>query len=96
MTSNSNTNSINDTKQRLDETLSRLLKSSEALSYEAVVKDLLDEHAQGVFSRIVTRLFITADIVYESLTKDQLLPILSIVATIVFIVGAGYFMSYLV
>lgn len=29
---------INDTKQRLEETISRLLKSTEALSYEAVVK----------------------------------------------------------
>lgn len=33
---------------------------------------------------------------YESLTKDQLLPALSIIATILFIVGAGYFMAYLV
>lgn len=33
----SDENSFNDTRQRLDDTISRLLKTSEALSYEAVV-----------------------------------------------------------
>lgn len=87
---------MNDTKQRLEETIMRLLKSSEALTYEAVVKDLLDEHAQGIFAKIVLKLLIMADIVYEGMTRDQILPAISIVGTVVFIIGAGYFMAYLV
>lgn len=56
----------------------------------------MDEHAQGIFTKIITKLLIMADIVYEGMTRDQILPAISIVGTIVFIVAAGYFMSYLV
>ncbi|KAB0795064.1 hypothetical protein PPYR_11903 [Photinus pyralis] len=87
---------LNDTVSKLETTISRLLKSSEALTYEALVTDLFDEHAKGIFGRIVTKLLIFSERLYEGLSKDQILPVLSIVGTIVFIVGVGYFMAYLV
>lgn len=87
---------LNDTVSKLETTISRLLKSSEALTYEALVTDLFDEHAKGIFGRIITKLLIFSERLYEGLNRDQILPILSIVATIVFIVGVGYFMAYLV
>lgn len=56
----------------------------------------MDEHAQGIFTKIITKLLIMADIVYEGMTKDQLLPAISIAGTVIFIIAAGYFMAYLV
>jgi len=59
-------------------------------------QDLIDEHAQGIMSRILTKLFQTADFFRDNITKDQLLPVLSVVATILLIVAVGYILSYLV
>lgn len=85
----------NETRDRLESTIQRLLHSSEALTYEAVVKELIDEHAQGLMSRILTKLLIAADFLRDNMTKDQLLPVLSVFATIFFIAILGYTMAYL-
>lgn len=87
---------INDTTQKLENTLSRLLKSSEALTYEAFVKELFDEHAKGIFGRIITKLVMMTGSLYDSLDKEQLLPALSVLGTMIFIVILGYIMAYLV
>ncbi|XP_071446764.1 dnaJ homolog subfamily C member 16 isoform X1 [Hetaerina americana] len=86
----------NETRDQLEATIQRLLHASEALSYEAVVKELIDEHAQGVMTRIINKLLIMAEFLKDSVTKDQLLPAISVVATVLFIVAGGYVMSYLV
>ncbi|XP_066997779.2 dnaJ homolog subfamily C member 16 [Anabrus simplex] len=86
----------NETRDRLESTIQRLLHASEALSYEAVIKELIDEHAQGIVSRIVSKLLLAADFLKDNLTKDQLLPVLSVLATVSFIVIVGYIMTYLV
>ncbi|XP_063228337.1 dnaJ homolog subfamily C member 16 isoform X2 [Bacillus rossius redtenbacheri] len=85
----------NETRERLEATIQRLLHDSEALSYEAVVQELIDEHAQGILTRILTKLLLTADFLKDNVTKDQLLPVISVVVTVVFVVIAGYIMSYL-
>jgi DnaJ family protein C protein 16 len=59
-------------------------------------QELIDEHAQGIMSKILTKLLQTADFFRDSITKDQLLPVLSIVATILFVVAGGYILSYIV
>ncbi|XP_025835786.1 dnaJ homolog subfamily C member 16-like [Agrilus planipennis] len=89
-------NDLNETVNKLETTISKLLKSSEALTYEAFVKDLFDEHAKGIFGRIFAKLMMFSESVYEGLSKDQVLPALSVVGTVVFIVAVGYFMAYLV
>jgi DnaJ family protein C protein 16 len=89
-------NNLNQTTQKLDSTISRLLRSSEALTYEASVNDLFDEHAKGIFGRIATKVGTFMESVYDGLSKDQILPALSIIGTIVFILAVGYFMAYLV
>ncbi|GFG31560.1 hypothetical protein Cfor_00470 [Coptotermes formosanus] len=86
----------NETRDHLESTIQRLLRASGALSYEAVIKELIDEHAQGIMSRILTKLLQTAEFFRDNMTKDQLLPLLSIVATILFIVAGGYILSYVV
>ncbi|KAF2899439.1 hypothetical protein ILUMI_06735 [Ignelater luminosus] len=87
---------LNDTVHKLENTISRLLKSSEALSYEAFVKDLFDEHAKGIIGRIITKLLVFSERIYDGLNKEQILPVLSIVGTVIFIIAVGYFMAYLV
>lgn len=86
---------LNDTAHKLESTITRLLRTSEALSYEAFVKDLFDEHAKGIIGRFITKLVIFSGSVYDSLDKSQILPALSVLGTIVFILVVGYFMNYL-
>ncbi|KAJ1527591.1 hypothetical protein ONE63_007554 [Megalurothrips usitatus] len=86
----------NDTKSNLESTIQRLLQSNAALSGEAIVKELIDEHAQGMVTRMVNKLLLTADFLKESIGKDQILPAISVLGTILFIIGGGYLMAYLV
>lgn len=86
----------NDTKIHLESTIHRLLQSNAALAGEAVVKELIDEHAQGMVTRMVNKLMLTADFFRESIRKDQILPALSVLGTILFIIVVGYLLSYLV
>jgi DnaJ family protein C protein 16 len=68
----------------------------EAEFQDLLFQDLIDEHAQGMMSRILMKLLQTADFFRDNITKDQLLPLLSILATILFIVAGGYVLSYIV
>lgn len=87
---------LNETSQKLDSTISRLLRTSEALTNEAFVKDLFDEHAKGVFGRIASRVGHFLEAIYDGLSKEQILPAVSIIGTVIFILIVGYFMTYLV
>jgi DnaJ homolog subfamily C member 16 len=46
--------------------------------------------------RILNKIFITTEYLRDNVTKEQLLPALSVIGTVIFIVVAGYFMAYLV
>nr|CAH7732819.1 unnamed protein product [Callosobruchus chinensis] len=87
---------LNDTTSQLERTISRLLKSTETFSYEAFVKDLFDEHAKGILGQLISRSLQFVEQVYGGLGKEQILPALSILGTVLFILGIGYFMAYLV
>ncbi|XP_046993030.1 dnaJ homolog subfamily C member 16 [Schistocerca americana] len=86
----------NETRDQLESTIQRLLHSTEALTYEAVIKELMDEHAQGIMMRILAKVFSAVDYLKDNITKEQLLPLLSVLGTVVFIVIGGYIMTYLV
>lgn len=45
---------------------------------------------------MVNKLLLTADFLKESIGKDQILPAISVLGTILFIIGGGYLMAYLV
>ncbi|KAJ8910877.1 hypothetical protein NQ315_000508 [Exocentrus adspersus] len=87
---------LNDTTSLLESTISRLLRSSEQLTYEAFVKDLFDEHAKGIFGRVFTKVMNFVEATYDGLSKEQILPAVSVFGTIIFILAIGYFMAYLV
>lgn len=86
----------NHTKEKLETNIQRLLRSSEALSYEAQVKDLLDEHAIGILAHIVHRILLAFEYFADNVGREHILPVLSTIASIAFVIGAGYLMAYLV
>lgn len=86
----------NATKDKLDSSIQRLLRSSEALSYEAHVKDLLDEHALGMLAHLVHRVLLTFEYFGDHIGQEHVLPVLSTLGSIAFVVGVGYLMAYLV
>lgn len=56
----------------------------------------MDEHAQGVVLQIINKVFLTFEYLSDNLSEEYVLPVLSVVGTVVFIVGVGFLMSYLV
>ncbi|XP_076249530.1 dnaJ homolog subfamily C member 16 l(3)80Fg [Calliopsis andreniformis] len=89
-------NQWNETRRNLEQTLQRLLRASEALPYAAVVGELADEHAQGTVDKLIGKALLAVDYISDSLTKEQILPLVSVIATLMLIGAAGYGMSYLV
>ena len=87
---------VNASKDELSQTLKRLLTPNEVLPFEAEVRELFDEHAQSLFVRIANRMIEMVETLRESVTKDELLPAVSLVVTVVFIIAGGYVMNYLV
>lgn len=51
---------------------------------------------QSMLDRLVGKAMLAVDYLSDNLTRDQILPILSAIATLTFIVAIGYGMSYLV
>ncbi|XP_014254175.1 dnaJ homolog subfamily C member 16 isoform X1 [Cimex lectularius] len=88
--------SYNNTKQHLESAIDRVLHTTQqSLLNEAVIGELIDEHTQGIMSKLLTRFLQTIDALQESLGKEHILPALSVLATIMIIIGAGYCMNYL-
>ncbi|KAK6618367.1 hypothetical protein RUM44_002819 [Polyplax serrata] len=86
----------NKTKQTLESTITKLLNTEETLTYEAIVKELIDEQAQGLVGKIITRFLIAADIVRDHVSRDHVFAAASVAGTVLFIVLGGYFVAYLV
>merc|ERR1719510_48835 len=86
----------NTSGQELEATLTRLLSSTEVLAGEAVLDNILDEHAVSMFSRMANRMIEISEILRDNITLDELLPAVSLVATVGVIIAGGYLMSYLV
>lgn len=59
-------------------------------------QDLLDEHAQGMVLQIINKVLLTFEYFSDNLSEEYVLPVLSVIGTVLFIVGVGFLMSYLV
>ena len=90
------TQQSNDSSDELQTTLNRLLSANEVLSGEAVLEQLVDEHAISVFARIANRMIEISEILRDNITMDELIPAASLVLTVGVIIAGGYVMSYLV
>nr|CAG4643131.1 EOG090X049L [Ilyocryptus agilis] len=86
----------NSSKEHLKLTLTQMLGNSQPLAYEAVVKELVDEHGQGLIGRISSRLMSAVDSIREHISRQELLAAGSVIATFIFIAAVGYVMTYLV
>lgn len=64
--------------------------------FYGVSQDLLDEHAQGMVLQIINKVLLTFEYFSDNLSEEYVLPVLSVIGTVVFIVGVGLLMSYLV
>lgn len=82
--------------EALKKTLKRLLAPNEVLPFETELPDLNDEHAQSLFVRMANRMIEMVETIRESITRDELLPAVSLVLTVGFIIVGGYVMNYLV
>eukprot|EP00092_Neocalanus_flemingeri_P087100 GFUD01109853.1.p1 GENE.GFUD01109853.1~~GFUD01109853.1.p1 ORF type:complete len:797 (+),score=258.24 GFUD01109853.1:84-2474(+) len=86
----------NSSSEELQTTLQRLLSANEVLSGEAVLEQLVDEHATSVFARIANRMIELSEVLRDNITMDELIPAASLVLTVGVIIAGGYVMSYLV
>ncbi len=79
----------NASEEELRRTLQRLMSANEVLPYEAEIRELFDEHAQSVFARIAIKMMDTMEMIRESVTKDEILPAVSLVVTVGLIMAGG-------
>lgn len=92
-------NFINRTQIKLYDLLIKL-SSPEILNtdfpHETKIIPLIDENEKTIFGRILYRLFVLTEHLNEHFTKREILQIISVVFSILFIFLIGYTMQYLV
>ncbi|XP_049305904.1 dnaJ homolog subfamily C member 16 isoform X2 [Bactrocera dorsalis] len=92
----SNEQVINLTRRYIDNTIQRLLRTSETFSYETFVKNLFDEHAQSLINRWLSKVEYISEYLNDNLEKEHVLALLSLLGTIIFMFAVGYVMVYFV
>ncbi|XP_052856599.1 dnaJ homolog subfamily C member 16 [Drosophila gunungcola] len=87
---------INSTKIEIFDTVKRLLKSSEALNYEAFVQKLINEHSQGILTKWISRFLYLVDYLFDNIEEETLLAAFSLLGTIGLMFAIGYTLMYFV
>jgi len=87
---------LNESKVNLGNLLTKLVQNTETFSNDAKVVELIDESVQGLFGKIVKKILIITDNLSDNITRKEVLPAVSIVLSISFIIFIGYIMAYLV
>ena len=87
---------LNQTKHNLNNLLTKLVQNSEQFTNDAKVVALIDESVHGLFGKIVKKILIITDNISDNITRREVLPAVSVVLSISFIVFIGYIMAYLV
>ena len=59
------------------------------MQHSATIRDLVDEHSTSVFVKIASKIFEFVEIIHENITTDEILPSLSLVVTVIFILIGG-------
>ncbi|CAG2117798.1 unnamed protein product, partial [Medioppia subpectinata] len=86
----------NETKANLNTLLTKLVQNTEEFTNDAKVVALIDESVHGLFGKIVKKILIITDNISDNITRKEVLPAVSIVLSVCFIVFIGYIMAYLV
>nr|CAG4650887.1 EOG090X049L [Simocephalus serrulatus]SVE94169.1 EOG090X049L [Simocephalus serrulatus] len=92
----SGTDNWNSSIEHLHRTLTKILGTSQPLAHQTIMKELVDEHAQGLIGRITARLVSAAEVLGDHITRQEVLAVGSVVGTVLFIAAVGYVMTYLV
>jgi len=87
---------LNESKVNLGSLLTKLVQNTETFSNDAKVVELIDESVHGLFGKIVKKILIITDNLSDNITRKEVLPAVSIILSISFIVFIGYIMAYLV
>jgi DnaJ family protein C protein 16 len=85
---------LHKSSESLKENLLLLNKGGIRMEKTASVTRLTDEYAPTWFSRLSRRIVRMTEVVWFHLTKDEALPILSVVGTLFFIFFVGFFLNY--
>ncbi len=85
----------NQTQKELKTTLQKLLSPNEILTHEAVIRELLDEHAAGFFGRVMNRILETTEWLRDHLTKEEILPAISLVGAVLFLILGSHCLQWL-
>ncbi|XP_037947969.1 dnaJ homolog subfamily C member 16 [Teleopsis dalmanni] len=99
LSNNFNSSSIsenNDIKKELDNTIKKLLRTTEALYYETYVEALIDEHTQGIISKLLSKFIYITEYLSDNMEQEHVLAIASLLGTIIFMFVIGYAMVYFV
>ncbi|XP_044593084.1 dnaJ homolog subfamily C member 16 [Cotesia glomerata] len=88
-------NKWNESRQSLEQTIQRLLRTTEALPYAAKIEELADEHAQGTIDRIIGKALLAVDYISDNISKNQILLLISVITTFILIGAVTYGLSYL-
>ena len=79
----------NQTQEALKATLEKLLSPNEILNHETVLNELLDEHAASLPMRILQRFLDFWDFIKDHTSKEEVLPVISLIAAVLFVfIGA--------
>ncbi|XP_026329593.1 dnaJ homolog subfamily C member 16 [Hyposmocoma kahamanoa] len=87
---------LNETKQALELLIKRLLKPTEVMAYEAQVQELVDEAAASALWTGVLKLCEWAERAAHAMRGQRAVSAISVLATVGVVLGAGYFMAYLI
>nr|SVE75054.1 EOG090X049L [Daphnia dolichocephala] len=86
----------NSSTDYLYRSLTKIMGTAQPLAHSTVMKELVDEYAQGILGRITARLVTAAEVLGDHITRQELLAVGSVVGTVLFIAAVGYVMTYLV
>lgn len=57
---------------------------------------MLDEHAQGMITKIIMRILTVIETIFDGLGKEHILPVISVIGTVVIVCVIGYILTNLV
>ena len=85
----------NETQDELKAMLKKLLSPNEILTHEAVIQELLDEHAAGLLARVFNRIMETSEWLKDNMTKEEVLPAISLVGAVAFLILGSHCLQWL-
>lgn len=91
----SDPSNLNHSQIELFNLLNKLTQTTHALSNNARMVDLIDEEASCFLGRIMKKFFILTDRIGDNISKQDVMPFLSVLASFMFIGLIGFIMHHM-